>query len=482
MALARLPVHRLAKVWFASALRPPASARVFAPSFLAVPILIFLLSGSAAGAPSCDVTTDPSSGFAMGPTSVRIIVESASSAFGDAGTIRIWSAIDYAQQPRLIGQASSGSFGTSASQTITFSTEDSHHIWVACQAASGTTTAETDFRILPPSLLFVAFGAIVLLGLVAKATAAAATASVPPTAMAHRETTASVAPTSAISLSPSESAMTVGPLSETQSPRLLSEQAPTAQRSKVERCHDAVGDREALIGLLLRKRELESKITVEYLQKGTTARALLQKYRAMCDTKLNTWLATADNSVEVAAGKTYKALSFVNDIGEIGRFADEHLLDAVIEMPHVTASGIAGAIWSEKAALRKPIAKFAVGEAAQHVYDHVAEQHSELISKLGDALSDEIAAYTTLASAHNDSLRRWHADRGAAMEALDREIEAAHRALASSHWDCHGRLLPLDDAALHLANADSLASEWRSAIGHPSDLEVPVEIGLRSPR
>ena len=412
---------------------------------------------------------------------MRIIATSASSTFSDAGTIRIWAAVDYAPQPRLIGQASRGSFGANGSLTVNFSTSDTHHIWVACQAASGQATAETDFRIIPPGILFVAFGAIVLLGLVAKVAAAAATPSVPTTAPTQSQK-AGGALTSAVSPFPSESAMTVGPLSDTQSPRLLGEQPSTAQRTKVERCHDAVGDREALIGLLLRKRELESKITVEYLQKRTTAHALLQKYRALCDTKLYTWLATADNSVEVAAGKTYKALSFVHDVGEVGTFVDEHLVDAVIEMPHVTASRIAAAIWAEKAALRKPIAEFAVGETAQHIYDHVAEQHSELVGKLGDAFSDEIAEYTTLASAHNDSLRRWHADRGAAMEALDREIEATHRALERSHWDCHGRLLPLDDAALHPANTDSLASEWRTTIGHPSDLEVPVEIYFRSPR
>jgi hypothetical protein len=115
----------------------------------------------------------------------------------------------------------------------------------------------------------------------------------------------------------------------------------------------------------------------------------------------------------------------------------------------------------------------------QATLDYLARVDGELIDKLTDAFAADVAEYRLNAQAYNASVRRWSAEL-AAMEALARSVEAAHRALASSFWDCNGRLF--DDSALQSGNVDLGGAGLRTAIGDPSDLEVPVDVAFTSAR
>ena len=63
----------------------------------------------------------------------------------------------------------------------------------------------------------------------------------------------------------------------------------------------------------------------------------------------------------------------------------------------------------------------------------------------------------------------------ALMEALDRDIDAARNALASSFWDCHGQML---DSELPSGMSGMGGVDWHVAVGVPSDLEVPVDMSF----
>lgn len=130
--------------------------------------------------------------------------------------------------------------------------------------------------------------------------------------------------------------------------------------------------------------------------------------------------------------------------------------------------------------LKEPSTYTSLSEAAEAGLHYMARVDGELIDKLTDAFAADVAEYESNAQVYNASVRRWSAEKQAALEALARSIEAAHRALASSFWDCNGRLL--DDSALQTGNVNLGGAGLRMAIGDPSQLEVPVDLAFTSSR
>ena len=465
--------------------------RVVLGAILALVAVVSLRGSSAWAAPSCLLNVSPP--FAIGETDVSIQVASSAANLSEAGSSRIWLFVDSQTKPTLIGQDSSaGGLGASAEYTVHL-TPGSHRIEVACQSASGTTYASADINVFNPGTVVV-IGIFGLLGIAVIAglansqgkgvkTAGGPKPTAPPPPMASNDAV---------------------PVLASSTPQLLRGQN-TESRGSGHRCADATADRNALIDLLRSKQSLESLITNEWNQQARTTEVLLDVYRSLCDEKRNLWIATGLNWIEGSAAWTYWGASFAHDVAEdVGKATGLTIpsLDKGLNIVFTRRGAKLLAEALTKVTVKEGAEK--VGEMAldklnpgaenppglekqgdvkdfvQRVLDRNAKVHGELVDKLTDAFAADIAEYLTNAQAYNASVLRWSTEKQEAMEALARKIDAAHRALASSFLDCHGRLF--DDSALQSGNVDLGGAGLRLAVGDPSDLEVPVDVAFTSSR